>query len=140
MTLHLSEALVDTLVRHAASAHPYECCGILIGRRSGTEAYVTRAVPADNIAPDDRHKAYQIDWKTLLATARSVRRAHEEIIGFYHSHPDGTDKPSQRDRDSAWVNHSYLILAMADGSCTRVTSWRTHAEDAALKQERINVR
>ncbi len=140
MTLHISQPVLDTLVRHATHDYPNECCGILIGpppfaqtregwgtpwtpRRSVTEAYVDRILAGENIARCDRRTAYQIDWKTLLTAVRSVRQGPQEIIGFYHSHPDGRSRPSQRDIESAWVGYAYVIISMVDGSCTAVTGW-----------------
>lgn len=187
MTLHIGQALIDTLTQQATQEYPNECCGILVGRlgtprarskggrrtrlpsvdlppsaqtgeRRGTppvaearpgcpgprcdptDLYVQRAVPAHNIAEGDRRTAYQLDWKTLFATVRAVRLGSEDIIGFYHSHPDGSDRPSRRDLESAWVGYCYLIICMMEGACTAVTGWRVPRNGTGFEEEPIAVK
>lgn len=187
MTLHIGQALIDTLTQHATREYPNECCGILIGRlgtlsgrskgvrrtrlpsvgppplanpregsltppdaavppgrrspqRSLTDRYAQRAVPAHNIAEGDRRTAYQLDWKTLFATVRAVRSGPEDIIGFYHSHPDGSNRPSRRDVESAWIGYCYLIMSMTAGGCRAVTSWQVARGATGFEEEPIAVK
>lgn len=116
---------------------PDECCGVLIGRRSGINAIVHHAVPAHNIAEGNRRNSYQVDWKTLFTTLRSTRLGPGEIIGFYHSHPDGSTTPSQRDRELLWTGCSYVIISLTDGGCSAVTSWRVPHTGAPFQQEPV---
>jgi proteasome lid subunit RPN8/RPN11 len=139
MTLHIGQSVVDTILRHASDEFPGECCGILIGRRSGADSFVDRAVAARNIAEGDRHKSYQIDWKTLFTAVRQTRLTPDEMIGFYHSHPDGSDRPSARDLESAWVAYSYVIVPVVEGRATGVRSWRWTSGKASLEQEPMNI-
>ena len=138
MTLHIACDILETLTQHAEAEFPNECCGILIGRQDPDWSCVKRVVPADNIAESDRRRAYQIDWRTLFEVIRSARRGPDEVVGFYHSHPDGTARPSQRDEASAWIDHSYLILSVQEGRCTGITSWRTGHQGASFQQERLS--
>lgn len=186
MTLHIGQALVDTLTQQATREYPNECCGILVGRlgtpsahgksarrtrlpsvglsplgetREGwgtppvaavgpgcrsprpglSDVYVQRVIPARNIAEGDRRTAYQLDWKTLFATVRAVRSGSEEIIGFYHSHPDGSDRPSRRDLESAWIGYCYLIICMTERTCTAVASWHVPRPGTGFEEEPIAV-
>ena len=120
---------------HARREYPCECCGILIGRHEDDETRGERAVEAENIAENDRRKSYQIDWRTLLATTRSVLATREQIVGFYHSHPDGSSRPSRSDRQEAWLDHTYVILSMRDALCASVTGWRMHSSDNDFDSE-----
>ncbi|MCH7527098.1 MAG: M67 family metallopeptidase [Planctomycetes bacterium] len=131
----IPQSVVSALMGHARREYPRECCGILIGRHVDDEARVERAVEAENIAENDRRKSYQIDWRTLLATTRSVRATREQIVGFYHSHPDGSSRPSRSDRQEAWLDHTYVILSMRDGLCTAVSGWRVHSSDNDFDSE-----
>lgn len=131
----IPQSVASAIMGHAQREYPCECCGILIGRRVGDEVRIERAVEAENIAVSDRRKSYQIDWRTLLATTRSVRATRDRIVGFYHSHPDGSSGPSRSDRQEAWLDHSYVILSMRDGLCAAVTGWCVHSPDTDFASE-----
>lgn len=135
MTMHISQPVLKELCRHAVGELPDECCGILMGWRIGSDGRVRRAVPADNIAESDRRNSYQIDWETLFKALRTVRLGPGEMIGFYHSHPDGSITPSQRDRELIWPGCSYVIVSITDRECSAVTSWRAPHTGAALQRE-----
>ena len=135
MSIHIDQAVLESLQRHAVREYPDECCGILIGLRQDQQVHVTRVVEAKNIAEERRGQRYQIDWKTLFSTLRAVRNQPEDFVGFYHSHPDGSVSPSERDRERAWINFSYVILTMVDGRCADVTGWRIPVEGASFDRE-----
>ncbi len=139
MTLHIGQSVLDALLRHASNEFPCECCGILIGCRSGADSFVDHAVAARNIAEGDRRKGYQIDWKTLFTAVRQTRLTPDEMIGFYHSHPDGSQRPSGRDLESAWAGYSYVIVPVVEGRATGVRSWRRTSGQASLEQEPMNI-
>jgi len=139
MTLHLDQDTFDALRRHAVEAFPNECCGILIGRHEDTCAYVGHIVAADNIAEGDRTRSYQIDWKTLFNTIRTARDTPNEVIGFYHSHPDGSNTPSKRDVASAWIGYAYVILPVTEGVCGHPSAWRVAHEGASFERETITM-
>lgn len=140
MTLYVEQRFLSDLSCHAADAWPEECCGLLIGRRDAGDARVTRVVPAENIASGDRRRSYQIDWRVLIDTFRAAREGPDAVLGFYHSHPDGSSRPSKRDRQSAWADYRYLILAARDGSVAEMTCWRIDDEQTAFVREPFVVR
>ncbi|UCC29763.1 MAG: M67 family metallopeptidase [Phycisphaerales bacterium] len=135
MTVHISQSVLERLSRHAVRELPDECCGILMGRRNGSDAAVRRAVPANNIAESDRRNSYQVDWETLFAALRTARPGPGEIVGFYHSHPDGSTTPSQRDRELIWPGRSYIIVSITDRECSAVTSWRAPHTGVPFQRE-----
>ena len=137
MTLQVPATILRALTQHARREYPRECCGILLGRRRGSDGFVDEFVLADNIAVGDRRTNYQIDWKTLFATVRRTRDGPRALIGFYHSHPDGSGSPSEKDAESAWVDFSYLIIPMTEDRSIEITSWRVPAECAAFAPEAI---
>jgi proteasome lid subunit RPN8/RPN11 len=109
---------------HAEAALPHECCGILLGRAIDRETTVHRVIAAENIAEGDRRRTYQIDWRTLFETVRATRNGVDQIVGFYHSHPDGSARPSRGDRFEAWIDYVYVILSIADARPPGLTAWR----------------
>jgi proteasome lid subunit RPN8/RPN11 len=119
----------------ARAAWPEECCGILLGRRRGAGAVVQRAQPVANVRAEDRRRGYEIDPHDLVSAQRRGRRQGLEIVGFYHSHPDGARRPSREDARSAWPEASYVILA-GSGAAWAAGSWRL-GPDGRMVAERL---
>lgn len=119
----------------AEAAWPEECCGILLGRRRGALTRVDRALPVVNARPRDREHGYEIAPRDVLAAQRSARRVGLEIVGFFHSHPDGVPRPSRADVAAAWPDTSYVVLAR-DGAAWTAGSWRLRAE-GGMTAERL---
>ncbi len=139
LMIHIAENLLVILKDHARSVWPEECCGVLIGSVGGDDAFVDKVVPSANIAATDRRRRYQIDWQVLLRSYRGARNVGQSVVGFYHSHPDGSAKPSPVDLQDALTDHFYIIVAVADGSVTGVTAWRIESSGAEFVPEEIVV-
>jgi len=120
-SLALSSRHRDGIVAAARATHPEECCGILLGRRKPEgETRVVRVMGASNVSALDRRRSFEIDPARLLQAVDRARVLGLAVVGFYHSHPDGAQRPSERDRRAAWSDMSYLIVPH-DGT---MTSWR----------------
>ncbi len=125
-SLYFAPGVAAQLRRHAAAAFPHECCGVLLGPAQGLHRVADEVVAALNIA-DDPGIAYQIDWRTLFSVVRGTRGGDRRIVGFYHSHPDGSARPSVRDLREAWADHVYVIVSVSAGRAADITAWRLHA-------------
>lgn len=108
-----------------------------MGERNGNRARVSEVVAAPNIATGDRKSAYQINWQTLFSTIRAARATGDEIVGFYHSHPDGAQEPSLRDHHEAWLDHSYLILRAPFDDERSAASWRILDRRVGFEREHL---
>lgn len=97
--LRLPPALRAQLEREARAAFPRECCGLIEGKRSG-DVITARALHATrNVAREaDR---FEIDPADQFRILRAARVNGAEVVGCYHSHPNGTATPSLRDREGA---------------------------------------
>lgn len=101
----ISSALLRRLVRLADSGP--ERCGILRGR--GTR--VVRIDLTENVAADPLTH-FEIDPAALIAAHRSARRRGAlEILGWFHSHPQGAPEPSPTDAASAAADGSLWLIA-----------------------------
>jgi proteasome lid subunit RPN8/RPN11 len=59
---------------------------------------------------------YAIDPRELLRAERIARGRGEQIVGFYHSHPDHPARWSPTDLAEAhWLGCSYVITRVAQG-------------------------
>jgi predicted GIY-YIG superfamily endonuclease/proteasome lid subunit RPN8/RPN11 len=109
-----------TLVRaaHAAilaathAAHPREACGILLGH----DRHIAAAIPTANVALDPlRH--FEIDPALLIAAHRAARAGGPQVLGYFHSHPNGLARPSATDQAQAAGDGRFWAI-VAQGTVT----------------------
>lgn len=101
---------MDTFARLTADTRrdsTQERCGLLAGR----DGLVTQAFAARNVARDPA-KGYEIASEDLLRLMREIRMAGLELLGIYHSHPNGENQPSPRDIERAYYpDAAYFIIS-----------------------------
>lgn len=114
MDVQVTSGVMATLREEAEKAAPNECCGLLLGRGGR----ITEARAAENVA-DDPLRQFEIDPAALLAAHKQARAGGPELLGYYHSHPDGHPAPSATDCEHASGDaRVWAIIAGAD-----VTFW-----------------
>jgi proteasome lid subunit RPN8/RPN11 len=135
-----------TAVRqHGEETYPNECCGVLLGQMEddGTRV-VTSSARCGNTRSDSPQNRYHIDPKELVRIQREGRERGEDIIGFYHSHPDHPAQWSPTDLAEAhWFGCSYVITAVAKGQAAITNSFEltgSEENDKKLVDEKIEVR
>ena len=104
----LPPAVRRAILEHAHQEAPRECCGFLIG----SHGRVQFALRMTNIARS--RTRYRIDSREHIRLRRLLREFVPalEIVGVYHSHPDGPATPSPR--DCAEANYPEWLFAIAD--------------------------
>jgi len=143
--LKLPRAVYDSLRRHGEETYPYECCGVLLGRfdDDGTRA-VTSTARCGNTRTDSAHNRYNIDPRELVRIQREGRERGEDIVGFYHSHPDHPAQWSSTDLAEAhWLGCSYVITSVEKGKAAVTNSFAlagTEEQDKRLVDEKMEVR
>lgn len=122
--------------RRALAAFPAECCGLLLGRAEGGESVrIGWVEPCVNQAHDQGCR-FTILPDSLLAAYRWARERGEQVVGTFHSHPQGAAVPSDIDRESAWPGASYLIVGLGEEGVRERRSWRLD-DDRFVEQELI---
>jgi proteasome lid subunit RPN8/RPN11 len=140
--LKISQPAYTSLRHHGEETYPHECCGVLLGRfdEGGTKT-VFRAAPCGNTRADSPHNRYHIDPKELVRIQREGREHGEDIVGFYHSHPDHPAQWSPTDLAEAhWIGCSYVITSVENGKAAATNSFEltgTDESDKAFKEEAI---
>ena len=119
MTLRLDPRCRDSILHHAAREYPRECCGFLLGRPGN----VLRIFPAGNVDPRPRTR-FTVRPQDFLGAERDARGHDLEIVGFYHSHPDRSARPSASDSAGALAGFSHAIVSVHRGEPAELTSWR----------------
>ena len=132
----LIDAAVDALIRgHAREAYPNECCGALIG--SGN--VVSEGFSLPNTTGEGPRRRFLVRPSDYRAAELRATQGGQELLGFYHSHPDHPARPSQYDLDHAWPFFAYVIVAVEQGQSKAMTSWRLREDRSAFDEERIQI-
>lgn len=122
------------VVAAAEAAWPAEGCGLLIGRGSRRKLVVTDILPADNLLRHLGNDRFELDPAVRFAAERAVRGTECRVIGHWHSHPDGSSRPSRTDLAQAWEpDLIWLIVGVAADFRGRpqVSSMAAHRLDRA---------
>ena len=100
----ITQAAIDTIMAHAQSEHPRECCGLLVG----TAQAILKAVPVENVAVDP-FRRYEIAPDAYLAELKRCREQGGAVVGGYHSHPRSAPEPSPTDLETAFAEFIFVI-------------------------------
>ena len=111
--VELSLPLQEQLHTESLRAYPGECCGLLEGFVEDGHLRVVALHPMPNRATQpDR---FEIDPAAHIALLRNLRGEAREIIGCYHSHPNGRAAPSDRDHESANEDGFLWLITVVHG-------------------------
>ena len=141
--LKLSQSDFSEIRRHGEETYPHECCGVLLGQMDGDTHTVTSTARCGNTRIDSPQNRYNIDPKELVRIQREARRRDEDIIGFYHSHPDHPAQWSPTDLAEAhWIGCSYVITSVENGKASVTNSFAltgTIEEDKKFEDEPLEI-
>jgi proteasome lid subunit RPN8/RPN11 len=129
----LDPGIADAIRRHGMETYPNECCGALIGGDNGVTA-VHHVAALPNNTEEGARRRFLItpaDYKFVEAEAK---RLNQDLLGFYHSHPDHPARPSQYDLDHAFPFFWYVIVSIQQGQPEKMTVWRL-ADDRSQFRE-----
>lgn len=117
-TVRLAEAQKAQIKLHAEAAYPNEAVGALIGTASGCQM----VVPAANIATQpDR---FEVAPPEALKILNEAEKLDQEVIGWYHSHPDHPAVPSPHDQPLLDQGLLMLIATVQNGIVTEMRCWQ----------------
>jgi proteasome lid subunit RPN8/RPN11 len=142
--LKLSRKDYDAIRTHGEETYPHECCGVLLGRfEDAGSKLVTATARCGNTRTDSAHNRYNIDPRELVRIQREGRERGEDIVGFYHSHPDHPAQWSKTDHEEAhWIACSYVITSVEKGKAAVTNSFELSGTDEADKRlvdERVEI-
>ena len=140
--IKIAQPAYDSLRLHGEETYPHECCGVLLGRfEDDGSRLVSSAVRCTNTHKESPQNRYQIDPHELVKIQREGRQRDEDIIGFYHSHPDHPARWSSTDLAEAhWFGCSYVITGVAKGNAGITNSFLlmgSEDTDKEFSEERI---
>jgi len=134
--LKISAQNYAAIRQHGEETYPHECCGVLLGRfEDDNTRLVTSTARCGNTRTDSAHNRYNIDPKELVRIQREGRERGQDIVGFYHSHPDHPAQWSKTDLAEAhWFGCSYVITSVEKGGATTTNSFALNGSDESDKQ------
>ncbi len=140
MSVEIRKKALLALKRHAGRDYPHECCGFLVGgagRRGGQKRIVIEeARPTENLNQERARDRYEIDPRAFQRLQDSLKGTDQEVVGFYHSHPDHPSRPSITDLERFWEGMIYVIVGVdgkGGGSKRyRVSGWSLEEHNLAV--------
>lgn len=126
MTLILTESVRDGMQKHAETAYPAECCGLMLGKDlDNGDREVSVFVVCENAkGADEQGHRYHISPGDIMRASQIAEDTGLDVVGVYHSHPDAPAAYSHFDADHALPLWSYLIMACRRCEVTDLSSWR----------------
>jgi proteasome lid subunit RPN8/RPN11 len=141
--LRMKQRDFEAIRRHGEETYPHECCGVLLGQMDGEIRIVASVARCGNTRLDSPHNRYHIDPRELIRIQREGRGRGEDIVGFYHSHPDHPAQWSATDLAEAhWFGCSYVITGVEKGKAAITNSFELTGSDDGEKKfadEKIEV-
>jgi len=142
MALRIGKSEWEQLRWHGEETYPYECCGVLVGQIGDDGMKEVQAiVRCQNQRSDSLRNRYGIDPRELVRIQREARECDQDIVGFYHSHPDHPARWSQTDLAEAhWTSCSYVITSVMNGVATETNSFNLAGEGDGKRLEDEEIR
>ena len=103
--MRIGSTLLAEIEARAAAFPDREVCGLLFG----DDVRIDSATAAPNVSPCPED-SFEVDPVALFAALRAERAGGPRLIGYYHSHPGGSTRPSPRDLAAAEPGKLWLIL------------------------------
>lgn len=132
-TLTLDAGVADAIRDHGRETYPHECCGALLGG----EGRVSATVPLPNTTEEGPRRRFLVRPGDYQQAERAASAASQDLLGFYHSHPDHPAQPSQYDLDHAWPSFSYVIVSVMAGEAADLRSWTLKDDRSAFDEEAL---
>ena len=127
----------QAMVSHARQTYPNECCGALLGSIDGAGKTVRVALPLENAFDGVQAARYELRPQDLLGADKIARARHMDLIGIYHSHPDGAACFSPTDLRNSYPGYSFVVLSIQKGEFHHATSWLPNLEQTEATREEL---
>lgn len=94
--LSMSRLHWENMQDHVSQIYPVEACGLL----AGVNTKVFSVFPVTNIL--NSQTRYRMDAQEQLEVFLYIEKRNWNLLGIYHSHPEGPPYPSRTDIDEAY--------------------------------------
>lgn len=101
------------ILEELESNYPFEACGVIVGIHEKDVVSVKRTVPVNNSRRTQR--SFELDPMEFYRVWDDAEKDSMDVVGVYHTHPDGLARPSYWDRKSMENSPPIWIIAGIDG-------------------------
>jgi desampylase len=108
MSVTISRAVHDGVLAAARISPDIEVCGLLFGTASHIENFQILENISKSLCDH-----FEIDPKDLIVAHKAQRAGGPQIIGHFHSHPNGALRPSSQD-EAAAAGGGQIWIIVAD--------------------------
>ena len=85
----------------------------------------------------EQYHRFLITPEDMMQAEITARKRKQDVIGFYHSHPDHPALPSDYDKEHALPFYSYIIVSVMQNKSEELTSWELTADRKNFECEKI---
>ena|SRR5579884_4069971 len=135
--IEIEKTAWETMVDHAQSTFPDECCGAMLGRVDGDSKTVTVAVPIENSFRGAQGDRYEIRPEDLLEADKAARARGLDLVGIFHSHPDCDAYFSETDLKNSCPWYSFVVLSVKNGRFDHANSFIPDLEQTRADKEEL---
>lgn len=129
--LLLPNALLQTVLNHARSELPNECCGFLAGTFEDTDngkvGRVVQRYPLVNELASPVE--FLSESHSLFKAHRAMDRDGLELLAIYHSHPTSAPIPSKKDRERNYSEDVMNLILGMTSDPPLLRGWWLTADD-----------
>ncbi|MEE2694485.1 MAG: M67 family metallopeptidase [Pseudomonadota bacterium] len=106
---------MQQIIIDSEKSYPNEACGLLWGSRCDGDVNVASVYRSENCAKDPENR-FEINPQLRFDLERLAREGEMDVVGLYHSHPNGMLEPSKVDLSRAWETAlTWVIVAIRSG-------------------------
>jgi proteasome lid subunit RPN8/RPN11 len=127
----------QAMLDHAHAAFPKECCGIMVGKMDGDQRSVSKAFPCINVYQGDQSDRFQIDPKEQMRIQKEADAAGEDVVGFFHSHPDCDAYFSSTDLANSWPWYSNVVMSVQAGKFHHARAFVVNLDQSQADPEEL---
>jgi len=136
-SLLLGPGIAEAIRRHGVETYPNECCGALIGT-DGDVKMVSHVAPLPNTTEEGARRRFLIRPSDYKFVEEEAKRLNQDLLGFYHSHPDHPARPSQYDLDHAFPFFWYVIVSIQQATPEKMTVWRLADDRSEFREATLS--
>lgn len=135
----IPDKLLDRMEFNGEQSYNEECCGALFGYSKKNDKVIQDILEFENEKKESRQNRFLISPSQYKYAEKLAKDKNQELLGFYHSHPDHPAIPSQFDLDHALPWFLYIIISVNSAKAETVNAWILKEDRSGFEKQRIRV-